>query len=253
MIRAFLVVFLAIFLLVLLAVPLILHALLTGSSATLYRVGIWGVKLVLRAAGVRLEVHGRENIPSDCAAIFMPNHQGNCDPPAVISILPQVRVIAKREFFRVPILGTAMRLCGFIPVDRKNRERAIEAIEAGVKALREGHSFMVFPEGTRSPDGRLQALKKGVFVMAIQAGAPIVPVSVSGSSKIMRRGEFRIHPGLVRITLHPAVTTDDRTMEDRDAIMEEVRKAIIGGLAKDELPRQFIPARPSSGERRAAS
>ena len=253
MIRAFLVALLALVLLVTLGLPLIGYSMLTGSAGALYRVGIWGVKVVLRAAGVRLEVHGRENIPAGRAVVFMPNHQGNCDPPAVISVLPRVSAIAKKEFFRVPILGTAMRLCGFIPVDRKNRERAIEAIGAGVKALKEGHSFMVFPEGTRSPDGRLQPFKKGVFVMAIEAGAPIVPISVSGSSKIMRKGEFFIRPGLVRITLHPAVSTGGRAVEDRDAIKEQVRNAILAGLAKDEMPRDFTPARPPSEERREAS
>ncbi len=253
MIRAFLVALLAIVLLVLLAVPLIVYSMLTGNAGTLYRVGIWGVKVVLRAAGVRLEVHGRENIPTGRAVVFMPNHQGNCDPPAVISVLPQVRVLGKKEFFRVPILGTAMHLCGFIPVDRKNRERAIDAIEAGVKALKAGHSFMVFPEGTRSSDGRLQPLKKGVFVMAIEAGAAIVPISVSGSSRIMRKGEFLIRPGLVRVTLHPAVSTDGRTMEDRDAIMKQVRNAILTGLAEDEMPIDFTPAHPPSEGRREAS
>jgi 1-acyl-sn-glycerol-3-phosphate acyltransferase len=241
MIRAFLVTLLALVLLVVVAVPLILYSHLVGNAQTLYRVGIWGVRLVLRAAGVRLEVHGRENIPSDRAAVFMPNHQGNCDPPAVISILPQVRAIAKQEFFRVPILGRAIRLCGFIPVDRKNRERAIEAIEAGIKALEAGHSFMVFPEGTRSSDGRLQPLKKGVFVMALQAGAPIVPISVSGSSKIMRKGKFVVHPGLVRITIHETVPTEGRTLDDRDEIMERVRKAIASGLAEDEWPLDATP------------
>jgi 1-acyl-sn-glycerol-3-phosphate acyltransferase len=253
MIRAFLVALLAMVLLAVLAVPLIVYSMLTGSAATLYRVGIWGVKVVLRAAGVRLEVHGSENIPTGRSIVFMANHQGNCDPPAVISILPQVRVIVKKEFFRVPILGPAMRICGFIPVDRKNRERAIEAIEAGVKALKEGHSFMVFPEGTRSPDGRLQPLKKGVFVMAIQAAAPIVPVSVSGSSKIMRKGEFVIRPGLVRITIHPAISTEGRNLHDREAVMEQVRDAILTGLVEDEMPRHFTPAHPPSEERREAS
>ncbi len=236
MVRAFFVVVFAFVLLLALGAPLIVYSLLTGSSAALYHVGIWGVRMVLKAAGVRMEVHGLEKIPRDRAVVFMPNHQGNCDPPAVISILPRVRVIAKKEFFRVPVLGPAMRVCGFIPVDRKNRERAIEAIEAGVKALQAGHSFMVFPEGTRSPDGRLQALKKGVFVMAFRAGAPIVPISVSGSSKIMRKGEFVVHPGRVRITVHETIPTQGRTMHERDEIMERIREAILSGLAEDELP-----------------
>ncbi len=253
MIRALLVTLLAFALLVLLAAPLMVYAMLTGDTEVLYRTGIWGVKLVLRASGVRLDVSGRENIPAGRAVVFMPNHQGNCDPPAVISILPRVRAIAKQEFFRVPILGPAIRLCGFIPVDRKNRERAIEAIEAGVQALKDGHSFLAFPEGTRSADGRLQPLKKGVFVMALEAAAPIVPVSVSGSSRIMRKGKFVIHPGTVRITVHPAIPTAGRSLEDRDEIMDQVRRALLSGLSEDEMPLGTIPEPPPSEERRAAS
>ena len=109
--------------------------------------------------------------------VFMPNHQSNVDPPAALAVLPPVLVMVKREFFRVPILGRAMLLRGFIPVERKHRERAIAAVERAVESLKAGYSFLAYPEGTRSPDGRLQVFKKGVFVMAIKAQAPIVPVS----------------------------------------------------------------------------
>jgi len=121
-------------------------------------------------------------------------------------------------------------------VDRKNREQALDAVERGVLALNAGKSFLVYPEGTRSPDGRLQKLKKGVFVMAVKAGAPIVPISVSGSNKIMPKGKFVIRPGRVRITFHDSIETEGLTTEDRDLIIERVRQAILTGLAKDEWP-----------------
>lgn len=216
--------------------PFLIHAMITRKTDTIYGVGILGAKLALWFAGVRLEVEGRENIPAGRAVVFTPNHQSNCDPPAVASVLPPVLIMAKQEFFRMPVLGRAMRLRGFIPVDRKNRERAIHAVEKASASLRAGHSFLAYPEGTRSPDGRLQAFKKGVFVMAMNAGAPIVPISVSGSYKIMQKGELAIHPGVVRITFHPAIPTEGCTVEDRPRIMASVRRAILSGLTQEEQP-----------------
>jgi 1-acyl-sn-glycerol-3-phosphate acyltransferase len=228
-----------------LGAPLLLYAVLSGNTDPLYWAGLLGTRAALRAAGVRLEVRGREKIRGGRAVVYMPNHQSNADPPAVFVLLPPVLVLAKKEFFRIPILGRAMKLRGFIPVDRSKRERAIEAVEQAANSLRAGNSFLVFPEGTRSPDGRLQLFKKGVFVMAIEAGAPIVPVSVSGSSKIMRKGEFAIHPGAMRITFHDPVPTERRGMEDREKVMEAVRSAILSGLAPEEWPAEAV-----TGERR---
>jgi len=236
MIRAFFVISLTFVYLLLLGPPLLLCAYLTGNAILLYRVGAWGCRFALRLAGVRLEVQGREKIPTGQAVVFMPNHQSNCDPPAVISILPQVRVLVKKEFFRIPLLGRAMLLAGFIPVDRKHRERAMEAIEEGAKSLAAGHSFMVFPEGTRSRDGRLQPFKKGAFVMAMKAQVPIIPISLSGSSRIMQKGRFAIRPGLVRITVHDAVPTAGYVPANRSQLMERVRQAVLSGLAEDEQP-----------------
>src|ERR1035438_1142428 len=171
MIRAIVVCVVTFLYILVIGLPFLIHAWLTRTTDKLYHVGINGARLALWLSGVRLEVHGREKIPHGRAAIFMPNHQSNCDPPAVISILPPVLVMAKQEFFRMPVLGTAMIYRGFIPVDRKNREKAIAAVERAVASLKAGNSFLAFPEGTRSPDGRLQTFKKGLFVMAIKAGA----------------------------------------------------------------------------------
>jgi len=239
MFRAFFVSLVALSYTLLVGTPFLVHAVLTRNTDTLYRVGRLGTRIVLWLAGVRFEVHGLEKIPRQ-AAVFMANHQSNCDPPAIFLILPPILVLAKKEFFRVPILGRAMVLRGFIPVDRQNREKAIEAVEAATKSLKAGHSFMAFPEGTRSPDGRLKQFKKGVFVMALKAGAPIVPISVSEGRKIMPKGKFSITPGILRITIHDPVPTEGCTLDDRERIIGLVRQAILGGLSAEEWPLEPV-------------
>jgi 1-acyl-sn-glycerol-3-phosphate acyltransferase len=216
--------------------PFLIHAWLTKNTDKLYQCGMTGARMALWLSGVRLEVHGLEKIPHGRAAIYMPNHQSNCDPPAVITILPPVLVMAKQEFFRVPVLGTAMVYRGFIPVDRKNREKAIAAVERAVDSMKAGNSFLAFPEGTRSPDGRLQAFKKGLFVMAIKAGALIVPISASGARKIMVKGQFVIHPGRVRITIHDPIPAENYTLEQRRELIQRTREAILSGLEPEEWP-----------------
>ncbi|HET9178187.1 MAG TPA: lysophospholipid acyltransferase family protein [Terriglobia bacterium] len=223
-------------LLLILGLPLTLWSLLLGNTDALYSVGVFSARIALRLAGVRLIVTGKEKIPMGKAVVFMANHQSNCDPPALASVLPPVLIMAKQEFFRVPIIGMGMRMRGFIAVDRTHRERAFQAVDQAVASLKAGHSFLAFPEGTRSSTGRLQRFKKGVFVMAIKAGVPIVPISVSGANKIMRRGDFRIGPGPLRITIHDLIPTAGCSIADRSMVAEQVRQAIIEGLLLEERP-----------------
>jgi 1-acyl-sn-glycerol-3-phosphate acyltransferase len=236
MIRAIFVSALTFLYILVVGLPFLIHAWLTRTTDKLYQVGMTGARLALRLSGVKLEIHGLEKIPHGRAAIYMPNHQSNCDPPAVITILPPVLVLAKHEFFRIPVLGPAMVLRGFIPVDRKNRDRAIAAVEQAVESMKAGNSFMAFPEGTRSADGRLQIFKKGLFVMAIKAGALIVPISVSGARKIMPKGKFAIHPGRVRITIHDPISAAGYAIEQRKELIEVTRQAILKGLDPEERP-----------------
>jgi 1-acyl-sn-glycerol-3-phosphate acyltransferase len=216
--------------------PLLLWSVISGNTDTLYSVGVFGAKTALFLACVRITVTGKEKIPAGKAVVFMPNHQSNCDPPAVAAVLPPVLIMAKKEFFRIPILGKGMHMRGFIPVDRTNRDRAFAAVDRAVAALKAGYSFLAFPEGTRSRTGRLQSFKMGVFVMAIKARVPIVPISVSGTNKIMRRGDFRIHPGRVRITIHDPVPTAGCSIADRSKVAAQVRLAIMEGLSPEERP-----------------
>ncbi|MGH9435097.1 MAG: lysophospholipid acyltransferase family protein [Terriglobia bacterium] len=226
----------ALALVVLWGCPLLLYTMLSGDSGLLYRAGVLGARLAVKLAGVRLAVSGRERIPVGRAVVFMANHQSNCDPPAIIGLLPPVLMLAKEEFFRVPILGQGMRLGGFIPIDRKSREKAFQAIDRAAEALGAGHSFLVFPEGTRSEDGRLLPFKKGIFIMAVKAGAPIVPISISGSRKIMPKGKVMITPGEVCVTFHDPVLTEGFVPEQTATLEAAVRAAIISGLSDEERP-----------------
>jgi len=243
MLRAIFLSLVTLFLIFLLGIPLLLYAVLSRDTDPLYKVGVYVAARLLRLGGIRTEVVGKERIPSGRAVVFMANHQSNVDPPAIFPCLPPVLVIAKQESFRIPVLGPAMRLRGFVPIDRKHRERAIEAVEEAARSLRAGHSFLVYPEGTRSPDGRLQAFKKGAFILALRGGVPIVPVSISGACRIMRKGDLAIHPGTIRITFHRPIATENRNLDD--GLMDEVRHAIIQGLAEDERPAERSSQRPA--------
>jgi 1-acyl-sn-glycerol-3-phosphate acyltransferase len=252
MIRAFLVTAITFAYVLAAGPPLLLYGVLTGNTDPVYRVGMVGMRMALRLAGVKVEAQGLEKIPRQGPVVFMCNHQGNCDPPAVIILLPMVAALVKKEFFRIPVLGRAMRMRKFVPVDRRNREQSVAAVEEAISILKAGQPFLVFPEGTRSPDGRLQPLKKGVFILAIKAGAPIVPISISGSSRIMPKGRFVIRPGRVRITIHGPIPTAGRSMDDRDAIMAQVRQALLSGLEKDEWPLQELASSSGSSTPPAA-
>ncbi|MFB3923552.1 MAG: lysophospholipid acyltransferase family protein [Terriglobia bacterium] len=237
MIRAFLAISLAVVLIVFLGTPLLVYCLLSRETDTMYGVGIWACRTVLRVAGIRVQTAGGEKIPTGRAVVFMPNHQSNCDPPALLTVLPPVLVMAKKGLFAVPILGHAMRLRGFVPVDRQNRERAMQAIEEGARAVAAGHSFMIYPEGKRTSDGRLLPFKRGAFVLAIKGRAPIVPISISGAHKIMPKGSFAIRPGVMRVTFHDPIPTTQYSLDDRDELSDVVRRAILRGLAPEEQPK----------------
>ena len=222
--------------------PFILHAVLTRSVERLYRMALWGMGRAMWIAGVEVRREGVENIPAG-VCIFAANHTSNLDPPALVLAIPRrVALLAKKEVFRFPIVGTAMRLADIVPVDRSDREAAVASLEKAVAGLRAGVSYLVFPEGTRSPDGRLRPFKKGAFVMAIQAGVPVVPVSVVGAHLRMRKDERAIHPGEVIIRFGPAVDSAAYTMERRGEMLARVQEIVAAGLPGDQRPAGLAPS-----------
>ncbi|HXC97007.1 MAG TPA: lysophospholipid acyltransferase family protein [Edaphobacter sp.] len=212
------------------------YSLMVGNIDLLYRVAMWITKTGVRVAGIRVEVSGIENVPVGRSCIFMSNHVSNLDPPVEIPMLPgRSSVLLKKELMSIPILGRAMRMGQFVPVERgSRRESAKASVEAAAEALRSGLNIMVYPEGTRSQDGRLSAFKKGPFYLAQETQAPIVPIAVSGTQTMMRKGSSAIKPGIARMRLLPVIEPSQYTT--REELMEMVRNAIAEALPPEMKP-----------------
>ena len=183
---------------------------------------------LLWAAGVKVEVEGLDHLPPGEPAIVVANHESWFDVFALVVHLPvDYRFVGKVELTRIPFFGRSWLACGHIAIDRSDRQKAIESLrEAGESLRRDGAVVVMFPEGTRSPDGRLLPFKKGAFVLALQTGVPVVPVGVSGSRNIMTKGSWRIRPGTIVVRVGPPIPVEGRGEGARDALMEEARSEV---------------------------
>ncbi len=210
--------------------PFVLIAIILGKPAILYRIGHAGVRLGLWTSGITSTVEGTSNIQRARAAVYAVNHTSNVEPPIVFDMLhelfPKLRILYKAELHKLPVLGRAFDLAGFVPLERANREQSLPAIDGAAEALRAGNSFLIFPEGTRSRSGNLLPFKKGGFILAIKGQAPVVPVAITGARDAMRKGSPIIHPVRVRVRIGEPVETTGMTLDDRDTLATLVHQKV---------------------------
>jgi 1-acyl-sn-glycerol-3-phosphate acyltransferase len=214
----------------------ILTTFVTRNSNWAHLVGrFWG-NLSLWAAGVRVRVTGFENLDPRYPYVFLSNHQGWFDIFTLIGKLRvQFRWLAKVELFKVFILGPAMRAAGYLPIDRGDRKKAVESLNEAASRVKNGTSIVIFPEGTRSPDGVLRDFKKGGFLLAIKSQQSIVPIAISGSHRVLQKeGDWMIHPGIIELTIGKPISTAGLTVKDNDMLMHAVRESIRQDLAPEE-------------------
>lgn len=232
---AFIAIFLSIYILIV-GPPLLIYTLLTKHVDPLYWGGVKGVMAFVRMVGVKVRVVGTERIPPG-VCLFVANHTSSADAPAVVGAIPRrIAILLKESLFKWPIVGQAFTLAHFIPVNRSVRESAIASVEKATQAMREGQSFLIYPEGTRSPDGRLQEFKKGAVVMAINAGVPVVPMACSGAHKVMGKRSLVIHPGEILVEFLPPIDASQYTFDRRDELNERLRAAMAAGLPEEQRP-----------------
>jgi 1-acyl-sn-glycerol-3-phosphate acyltransferase len=224
---------------VVVGIPLLIYTVLVRSPNALYLAGARGTLFLMRLVGVRVRVRGTERIPPG-TCLFVANHTSSADAPAVVNAIPRrIAILLKKSLFRWPIVGQAFTLAHFIPVERSRHESAIASLEKAIKAMREGQSFLIYPEGTRSPDGRLQEFKKGAVVMAIKAGVPIVPVACSGAHLVMEKRSLVIHPGEIVVEFLDAIDASRYSFAQREKLNDVVHDRMAAGLPPDQRPLGF--------------
>jgi len=210
-------------------IPILPVCMLFNFQAPLFAIGKWAVRLSVKFLGIKLDVGGLEHVDPTNSYVFMANHLSFIDGPLLVTLIPhRVRVILKKVIFSIPVLGTGMRYVGFVPVDRKGIKAGKASIERAARLMKErGYSFLVFPEGTRSLDGNLGKFKRGGFFLALESGAPIVPIEIKGTFGLMPKGSFFVKKGDIRVTFLKPIPVRGYDVDHLPGLMEQVRMSIL--------------------------
>jgi len=220
--------------------PGLLIAWLFNRPGLLYALLHGGVGLGLALSGITHRIVGQERLPRGRTAVYCANHTSNIDAPLLFHILhPRLHVLYKVEFGKIPILGQAAQIAGFIPVERQNPEQSQQAVDQAAASVERGHSFLVFPEGTRSRTGELLPFKKGGFIMAIKAQVPLVPVAILGGKAAMHKGSRLIRPVTVDVRIGEPIDTTGMTLDDRDRLI---------AMARGQIERMMRCQRADAGD-----
>jgi 1-acyl-sn-glycerol-3-phosphate acyltransferase len=234
-------------LVVVVGLPFILFCMIAGQREPLMGYGLGAAWVARRILGIEVRASGLERFDPRVPHVLMPNHQSFLDGPLVMLLVPgRARVILKQSVLRVPIVGQAMRFVGFVPVDRKGAEGGKKSIARAAALMREkGYSFLIFPEGTRSLDGNLGPFRRGGFFLALESGAPIVPVTIRGTRELMPKGQWFARRGRAEVVFREAIPTAGVTVESMPGLMEKVKRAI---LAAENSPER---GEPGEGQQKA--
>ncbi len=211
----------------------ILASFITEGGDTPHKVGRIWAKCILRLSNIKVTVKGLSNLNPGGSYIYMPNHMSNLDIPVLQAYLPvQFRWLAKAELFKIPIFGYAMKRAGYISIDRSDRKSAIESLNTVAKIIRDGVSVVIFPEGTRSSTYDIQPFKKGGFFLAVDSGAPIIPVIIHGTGRIMPKKQISIKPGNVTLEISTPIESSNYTRKTKNDLIKKVRHVILKSLEK---------------------
>jgi 1-acyl-sn-glycerol-3-phosphate acyltransferase len=184
--------------------------------------------LILTSSGIRTRVEGVENLAPQKTAIYCANHQSAMDIPILFVNLPvQFRFVAKRSLFKMPFLGWHLKRSGHIPVDRERPREAMRSLDEAAEKIRAGSSVILFPEGHRSRNGKMGQFKSGSFYLAIQAGVPVVPITLNGTRAVLKPDTYHVRAGQTEMIVHPPIPTRGLTLRDVDALSGKVRARII--------------------------
>ncbi|MBW1670022.1 MAG: 1-acyl-sn-glycerol-3-phosphate acyltransferase [Deltaproteobacteria bacterium] len=210
----------------------LISSLVNASGNWIHRLGRLWAGTIIRTSGIKIEVQGHGHIPVGKPVIFACNHASQFDIPLLLEDLPlQFRFVVKKELFKIPLFGFALHHGGYIPIDRSGGKAALRSLQKAAERVKKGTSIVIFPEGTRSPDGRLMPFKVGGILIAIKAGCPIVPVAISGSHKVLPKGSIRVRPGLIKMTFGlPVQTVGPEGPIPRDIVKKEVWDSISAML-----------------------